>query len=664
MAVLKLRVWLIPFVVACLPVAAAIADEQDKQQVRELANLSLEELANTQVTVVSRTAKPRSKIAAAVDVVTPEDIRRSGMTTLAEAVRAVPGVHVANANTNQVAVGVRGFTSLIARSQLVLMDGRSLYTPLFAGTYWDVQDTLLEDVERIEIVRGPGGTLWGANAVNGVINVVTKSAKDTLGGFITAGGGNQERGFVRARQGGSIGTTGAYRVYGKFFDRRGGFVPSGHAFDHADMTQGGFRTDWDLSASDRLTVQGDLYSRHQGERVRFASYTPPFSRIAEGDAKMSGANLLARWNRSFSDQSSVKVQAYYDRTVRDEASFGETRRTVDIDLQYLWAASSHQEVTAGAAYRVSSGRTRGVETIEFNPKARTDQVFSAYVQDEIAILPKRVELTLGTKMEHNRYTGAEFQPSVRLAWFANDHNTLWTSITRAVRTPSRLDRDISLTVPFDPNRPIFLRVIGNAGFETERLYAYEAGYRVQPADRLLLDLAAFYNRYPNLFSIERGAPFAEGNRTIAPFYVGNLLIGRTTGAELAAEARITDRWALKGSYSYLDMNLRVDPRSTDVSSVAAAGASPRHMVHLQSTVDATASVAVETRFRWIDKLPTQGIRSFSALDMRVAWRATPRLEFAVTGQNLLNPHHGEFGAISLSFTELRRSIFGEATWRW
>jgi iron complex outermembrane receptor protein len=300
----------------------------------------------------------------------------------------------------------------------------------------------------------------------------------------------------------------------------------------------------------------------------------------------------------------------------------------------------------------------------FNPGTRTDQLISVFVQDEIAIVPDRAALTLGTKLEHNRYTGAEFQPSVRLAWFANDRNTLWMAVTRAVRTPSRLDRDIEATLPLDPTRPIFLRAIGNAGFETERLYAFEAGYRIQPTERLLIDLAAFHNRYPNLFSAERGASFVEANgRLIVPFFFRNLLIGRTTGAELTADARVNDRWSLKGSYSYLDVNLRVNAKSTDTSA-ATGSTTPRHMVHLLSTLNLADSLEAQGRFRWIDELPSQKIPSYTALDARLAWRATPSLQLAVTGQNLLDPHHGEFGATSLGFTEVRRSVFGELTWRW
>ena len=645
--------------IACFPIAAVDNQQQQETPARDLTELTLQELANIEVALVSRKPQPRAKAAGAVDVVTPSDIERSGITTLAEALRAVPGVHVANLNSNQIAIGVRGFTSQLARSQLVLMDGRNLYTPLFAGTYWDVQDTLLEDVERIEVVRGPGGTLWGANAVNGIINVITKSARDTQGGFITAGGGNQERGFLRARHGGLIGAKGAYRVYGKFSDRQG------ERFDDAQMLQGGFRTDWDLSASDRLTVQGDLYSREEGQRTNFASYTAPYSRTMEFDAEMSGQNLLARWSRTLANESAVEIQAYYDRTVRDEATFGETRSTVDLDLQYQLPAWSRHLAIVGAAYRSSSGTTRGLETSVFDPASRTDQLISAFIQDEIAMVPDRVSFTIGTKVEHNRYTGVEFQPSIRMAFYPTDHSTLWAAVTRAVRTPSRLDRDISLTLPFDATRPIFLRAIGNDGFDTERLYAYEAGYRVQPNDHLLIDLAAFHNRYPNLFSLERGTPFIEANsRAVAPFLVGNLLIGQTTGAELSVDALINDRWSMKGSYSYLDMSLHVDPRSKDVSSANAERASPRHMLHLLSTIDVANSVKVHTRVRWIDELPSQSIPSYTALDARVAWRATPRLELAVTGQNLLDPHHGEFGGTNAGFVELRRSIFGEATWRW
>jgi iron complex outermembrane receptor protein len=629
----------------------------------DLTTLSLEELANTQVTVVSKRAESRDKVPAAVAVVTPEDIRASGITTIAEAIRNVPGVHVARLNSNAWAIGVRGFTSQLNRSQLVLIDGRSVYNPLFAGTYWDVQDTLLEDVERIEVVRGPGGTLWGANAVNGILNVVTKEASETQGGFITLGGGNEQRAFARARHGGAIGTKGHYRVYGKFADRDGGFVPTGEAFDDSRITQGGFRTDWRLSELTHLTVQGDIYSAEAGQRTSFASYQAPFGRIAEEDATMSGANLLGRWRRSFTNAAAVELQVYYDRTVRDEATFGERRETFDADLQYAFPALSRHQLIAGAGYRLSDGRTSGIETVVFDPPEVTDHLVSVFVQDEIAVIPERVALTIGTKVEHNDYSGVEFQPGLRLAWFGS-RSTVWAAATRAVRTPSRFDRDLVFTVSFDPARPIFLRAIGNDGFDSERVDSYELGYRVRATSRLSIDVAGFHNRYPNLFSLEQGAPFVEGTRFVAPFIVDNLLTGRAAGGELAVESAITDRWLIKGAYSYLDFELRNRADSRDLSSANAERNSPRHMVQLQSSTAIGSAFDAQIRARWVDELPSQSIDAYATLDARLAWRATPRVGFALNGQNLLDAEHGEFGGTNAGFTKIERSIFGEVTWRW
>jgi iron complex outermembrane receptor protein len=653
----RLLAVLAPFALA----GAALA----QTDVDDLTALSLEELINTPVTLVSRKAEPRTRVPAAIDVVTPDDILGTGATTLVEAIRNVPGVHVARLSSSQWAVGIRGFTSLLNRSQLVLIDGRSVYSPLFAGTYWDVQDTLLEDVERIEIVRGPGGTLWGANAVNGILNVVTKPAGETQGGFVTAGAGNVHRAFARARYGGRIGDDAHYRVYGKFFERESGFVPTGDAFDESRMTQGGFRMDWNRNDRDQVTLQGDVYSARHGQRVRFASYAPPFIRVVAEDATMSGANVLGRWTRSFPNAARLEVQTYLDRTERNEPTFGEKRDTADIDLQYQFAPNGRHELLAGAGYRISRGRTGGIETVLIDPADLTEHLASAFVQDEISVIPGRFAVTVGTKVEHNDFSGFEVQPGIRAAWFAGADTTVWAAATRAVRTPSRFDRDLQLTLPFDAARPIFLRAIGNDDFDSERVDAFEAGYRRRLTERVHADLAVFYNRYPNLFSLEQGTPFLEnGTRAIAPFRIDNNLMGRTTGGELTVDSALTDRWSLKAAYSYLQMDLRTRPGSTDISSAAAEDHSPRHMVQIQSSLVLTSDVGLHARLRWVDDLPSQSIDSLTTLDARLIWQTTPHLSFAVTGQNLLDPRHGEFGATNVGFAEIERSVFGEVTWRW
>ncbi len=646
------------FWLLALPVFGAVSTDGEE---RDLTAISLEELAQTKVTSVSKTEAPRFRTPAAVHVLTAEDIERSGATSIPEALRGVPGIHVARINSNQWAVGIRGFTSRLARSQLALMDGRSLYTPLFAGTYWETQDTFLEDVERIEIVRGPGGTLWGANAVNGIVNILTKDARDTQGWLASGGAGNEERGFLRVRYGGKAGEDGHYRVYGKYFSRDAQFHPDGDTFDDWHLAQGGFRSDWTVGG-DRLTVQGDLYRRKVGERVNLTFYEPPYTRRLEADGELSGGNLTTHWDHAFS-ASKLSVLAYYDRTRRVEPSFREVRDTFDVDLQHQVGFGGRHELVWGLGYRLSSGRSGGIETVRFVPPSRTDHIVSAFAQDEIDVVKDRLHLSLGTKLERNQYKGFEVQPSGRVVWMPRPRQAVWAAVTRAVRTPSRVERDLVADTSVSPTSPTFARILGDEGFTAERVVAYEAGYRIQPADRLTLELALFHNSYGDLLSIENGQPFVENGRLLLPLRIQNLLRGRTSGLELESRGQLSARWVVHASYAYLNMNLEAKPGSTDRSSVSAERASPRHRVRLQSSWSLPRDVDVDVSFRWVDKLalPAQRIDAFSGLDARVAWRVVPRLQLAVVGQNLLQAHHAEFASTPPPI-EIERSIYGEARW--
>lgn len=639
-------------------VAPLAADDQ-----RDLTSISLEELARTKVTAVSKTEEPRFQTPAAIHVVTAEDIRRSGATSLPEALRLAPGVHVARMTSSQWAVGIRGFTSRLARSQLALMDGRSLYTPLFAGTYWEVQDTILEDVERIEVVRGPGGTLWGANAVSGIVSIITKDANGTRGGLLSAAGGNEERASARARYGGTVSDKGSYRVYGKYFRRDAAFHATDGDFDDWHLAQGGFRTDWKLRADDRLTVQGDVYSGRAGVRSSLSYYDPPYRRAVESEAPLSGGNLTARWARP-RKASEISVLTYYDRTRRVEPIFREVRDTFDVDLQHHLGVGERQELVWGLGYRLSAGRSQGIETVAFVPANRTDHIFSAFVHDEIDLVKdERLRLGLGSKLLRNQYTGFELQPSARLLWAPRRRQAVWAAVTRAVRTPSRVERDLQLTTSVSPTSPIFARVEGDEGFRSEKTVAYEGGYRVQPADRLSLEVALFHNRYSDLLSLEAGPSFVEDGRQILPLRIANMLRGRASGLELAATAHPSARWALSTDYAYLDVDLETRPGSTDTTQAAAGGASPRHAARVRSSWRLGGDVDVDLSFRWVDELPSQEVPAYSALDARVAWLVVPRLELAIVGRDLLRDHHLEFGG-GTSPTEIQRSVYGEARWRW
>jgi iron complex outermembrane receptor protein len=628
---------------------------------RDLTELSLAELAGLEVTTVTRSPELRSRTPAAAFVITQQDIRRSGATTLAEALRLAPGIHISRINANQWAIGMRGFASRLSRAVLVLIDGRSVYTPLFAGTYWEVQDVLLEDIDRIEVIRGPGGTLWGANAVNGVINIITRSARDTHGTFLEGGAGNEERGFAGARWGGALGAHTDVRVYAKYADRDAARRTDGPPFDDWRMAQGGFRLDGERGPS-TFTLQGDLYGGHAGQRTTLGSYTPPFSRTVDEDADLGGGNLRAHWRRALRAGSDFSVQAYYDHTRRDEPGLDETRHTGEIDLQYSRQEGRHA-LLSGLGYRLSRGMTGGVPTIAFRPASRTDDIFSAFVQDRIELAADRISLTVGAKVERNDYSGFEVQPSARVWFGLRPQQSVWAAVSRAVRTPSRVDRDLDLTVALDASRPLFTRLLGNPEFLSERAIVYEAGYRAQRAERFLFEVALFYNDYTNLLSLEPGRPFAEtdeiGTRTVVPLLIGNGIRGHVAGAELAADVRVTDAWRLHGSYSLLRMSLGARPDSLDTTTAAATeGATPRHRGVVRSSLT-FGTVQLDAIWRRLSALPAQNVRAYSSLNARVAWRPWAPLEVAVVGRDLLRSHQAEFGG----GTEVERSVYGELAWR-
>ena len=636
-----------------------------------LKQLSLEQLADLEVTSVARKEQKVADTAAAIYVITQEEIHRSGVTTIPEALRLAPGVTVSRADGNGAdpsrltggswAIGVRGFGSDLSRSVLVLIDGRSVYTPLFAGVFWEAQDTLLEDIDRIEVIRGPGGTIWGANAVNGVINIITKSATETQGLLATGGGGSEEKGFGSLRYGGKIGEDFSYRVYGKGFRRDGQFTQHLSDSDTRQMGQGGFRADWNLHERDNLTFQGDAYKGYSGMRTRVSSFSAPFSALVKTETDLSGMNLLGRWSRTLSETANLALQIYYDRTFRREPTFQERRDTVDFDFQHRFKATGRQELTWGLGYRFTKGDTESIPTLVISPRNRIDNVFSAFIQDEIVLVEDRLRFTMGSKFEHNDYTGFEFQPSVRVLWTPAEHQSLWASISRAVRTPSRVDRDIAASIAPNPALPVFGRLLGNKNFESEKIIAYELGYRIQPTDRLFVDLAGFYNRYDDLFSAETGTPFLEPGRLIFPFQFDNKMKAQVYGVEIAVDWRSLDWWRWRLSYSHLRMKLENKPGSNDtVTEPLTEGSSPQNQVSLTSFVDLPGNLSLDGVLRYVDSLPAQSVGHYFNLDLRLGWHATKNVELALVGQNLLQGHHAEWG----NSTEIQRGVYTKATWRW
>jgi iron complex outermembrane recepter protein len=677
------RSWLAGSILAVLwSAAAAPAAPQSPAPPTEavdLTKLSMEELMDVEVVSVSKRAEPVSAAAAAIYVITGDDLRRSGATSLPEALRLVPGLEVARIDANKWAVTARGFNGRFANKLLVLVDGRSVYTPLFSGVFWDVQDTLLDDVERIEVIRGPGATLWGANAVDGVINIITRPAAATLGTLLTTGGGTTERGFLGLRHGGSLGAAATYRVYAKAFDREGGAALSGvENADRWSMRRGGFRVDWGPARSGELTVAGDLYDGKDGETLTVTSLGAtgaPVSRTFRSESPVSGGNALARWRRTLSETADLTLQLYYDRTARSTAILGEDRDVVDLELQHGFAPGRRQRVVWGLGYRRTSDDIRNSAILAFTPARRTDDLASGFLQDEVTLRPDRLWLIVGSKLEHNDYTGFEVQPNVRAVWSPRRRHTLWAAVSRAVRTPSRAERDVrfdsAVLAPgtLGPGTPAaVVRTMGDPGFGSEKLVAYELGYRVGLAPGLFLDLATFYNAYDDLRTTRTEAPFFElapAPHLVIPARLTNEMRGETRGVELTADWRASARWRLDAGYSFLDMRLRLLPGSNDAVSLTAAGQSPRHQLHLRSSLDLQPGLQLDLVARFVDRLPAEGVDRYTSLDLRLAWTPRPGLELALAGQDLLAGSHAEFGpdVIPTQATAVKRSGYGKLTWR-
>jgi iron complex outermembrane receptor protein len=626
-----------------------------------LKKLSVEELADIDVTSVSKYPEKVSEAAAAVAVLTSEDIERSGVTNIPDALRLVPGLDVAQVDAHTWAISSRGFNDTFANKLLVLIDGRTVYTPLFSGVFWEIQDTLLDDIDRIEVVRGPGATLWGANAVNGVINVITKSARDTQGLLVSTGGGTEDRDFFNVRYGVKIDDDTFARVYFKYFDRDSSVLPDGtDTHDSWNMFRGGFRFDSEPSSENSFTLQGDIYNGNQDEIYSVPTTTFPFAGAIVSTDQVSGGNLLGRWTHTFAPESQLTLQAYYDRTERETPIFGERRDTGDIDLQDRFDWGDRQKIIWGLGFRVTHAEIKNSLNVSMFPPNRTLNLYSAFVQDEILIVPYRLHLTLGSKFEHNDFTGFEIQPSARALWTPGHNQTIWGSISRAVRTPSEAESDIRLNPAGAP--PGFATIHGNPDMESEKLIAYELGYRVQPIDQLKLDLTGFYNDYDDLRTLEPLRPGLDLSSKIE-----NKSFGETYGVEVSATAQLTRQWRVQGSYTYFDALLHGEPSSRDTSTEKTdEGSSPHNQFSIRSLLDLGWNIQFDSTLRYVDVLPAPKVPSYITLDLRLAWSPRKDLEVAIVGRNLVDDRHVEFAPtfIGTQKTDVERSVYGMVVWRY
>ncbi|HLY75339.1 MAG TPA: TonB-dependent receptor [Planctomycetota bacterium] len=649
--------------------ARALAAQQEPEKKppktdQDLSELSLEDLMKVEITSVSKSEHSLMDTPAAVTVIRGEDIRRTGATTIAEALRLVPGMFVARLSSNKWLVASRGFSDLFSTKLLVLIDGRSVYTPLFSGVLWPAQDVDLEDVDRIEVIRGPGSTVWGANAVNGVINIITKKAKDTQGGRITGGGGTQERAFGSTRWGGMIGDDLAYRVYGKSFDRG----PGKGVDDDWDGSQGGFRFDWTPRPSDSVTFQGDYYSVLADGVQTIFSATAPFSRITNQATEYSGGNLLLRWEHELAADSKLQTQFYYDHTEYRQPVIEELRDTLDFDLQHQVKLFWGQQLTSGLGYRWSRSNLDNTPEATLNHPHKVSDIASAFIQDEVA-LHEAVKMTIGSKFEYNNYTRFEAEPGLRLSIRPAENHSIWFSAARAVRTPAQADSDLAFaytslqpTVP-----PTLVRVSGSHTFESEDMTALEMGYRVQPHESVTLDVAAFKNHYSDLRTSEAGPPDLSlfPAAVILPLTLANKMHGRTWGVELAAAWQAMEGVRFQGGYTYLRMNLALDTGSTDLGSATADKNDPRDQAFLRGIFDVVKDVQFDVIGRYVSRLQGRGVPGYTEMDARIGWKILPSLEAALVGQNLLQRAHFESSNSSFSdhASEVPRGVYGSLTWK-
>ena len=627
----------------------------------DFTDLNLEQLMQIEVTSAAKKPQKLSQTATAIYVITSEDIRRSGVTSIPEALRMAPGVQVAHIDHNKWAIAIRGLNNLFSDKLLVLMDGRTLYSTLFSGVWWDVQDTLMEDIDRIEIIRGPGATLWGANAVNGVINIITKTAQETQNLLATASLGSEERIISGLRYGGSLGDMGSYRVYAKYFVQDESVDKYGDdAWDDGDMLRCGFRVDLTAGQQHNFTVQGDFYDGTFGSRISAPNFTPPYCQTSDDDIEVDGGNLLARYNYHFASGSEFTFQTYYDLTNRELFIGKQKEETIDFDLQYRFSLGQRQDIIWGLGYRRIDHDASLSDQIIATFGDRKMSLFSGFLQDEISLIPERLTLILGSKCEHNDFTGFEIQPSARLLWTPNQTTTLWAAVSRAVRTPHRGNHDatiINMIIPPSPVSPLpaVIKYIGDDAFDSEELLAFEAGCRVQLHKNLNVDLALFYNQYDDLAGLTEptiSITFPTMTLSVNP---DNNLDAVTYGAELVIDWLPFEWWRLQFTGSCIDIDF--DPYHEDEERT------PEYQFSLRSMVDLPYDLEFDCWLRNVDEIPVSDISSYTQLDLRLGWQPLENLELALIGQNLLDRHQPEYIDSIFYFdnSEVERSFYLKAT---
>ena len=656
----------------CLVFGLASTIQGQEHLPADLSQMSLEELMNVQVSTVGKKEQRLSQVPAAVYVITQEEIRRSGATRLPELFRLAPGVQVAQINASAWAISIRGFNYRYSHKLLVMIDGRIVYSPTFSGVYWDMQTLVLEDIERIEIIRGPGGSLWGANAVNGVINVITKPAQETAGVLMGAEAGSKGQGMTQARYGGHNQRSHVhYRWHAKYF-REGqspGLDPSQASYDAWSHLTGGFRSDWQAAPRDALVLSGEIYRSSQQQIYVAPLLQPPFSQTLAMPLKATDANLMVNWQHHFAGGSLTTLQTYYDHLDRFFSPLGLQEQVFEANCQHQLRLREGHDVVVGAGFRVQQENIRNSDFLSFGSRTSAQKLFSGFAQDDISLFPARLWLTMGSKFESNPYTGLELQPAIRLRWQPHVEHSFWVAVSRAVRTPSRYEEEgevEALAVPGSAGLTSLLTVLGNQKLVSEQLLAYESGYRIQPATTLAFDIAAFYNVYKDVIGLQAGQPFPEFTppppHLAIPLVFSNNLGARTKGVEFSATYKPSQWWRLAAGYSWLQIRQTAPPGS---SSLMLPGDNPRHQFNVRSYWSLPLALEFDTAVFYTGHLPGQLLPAYTRLDTRLGWRPAKNPEFSLALQNLLDPHHPEFVQIYdvQGTAQVGRSIQGRITWR-
>lgn len=660
----------------CAGVFLATAAAGQAPKPADLTELPLEELLKLRVTSASKKEQTLSRVGAALYVLTREDIASSGAYTIPDLLRLVPGVEVAQINSNQWAISIRGFNTFYSNKVLAMIDGRALYQPSFSGVLWDQQDLPLEDIERIEVIRGPGGTIWGANAVNGVINIITRHSRDTQGGLITAGGGSWRTGEGLIQYGGRIGSAGTYRAFGKYFDLNSSEFPDGQkANDAWHSWAGGFRSDWDLTARDALTVQGDLRETVAGGTGTGTFSSPqPFQTVVNSPIRNTLGDLTGTWRHTLQDGSDTILRVYYDHMNREgEAGVGVSNNTLDADFEHHRALGARNDVVWGLGVRTYHDHFRQLQPYGFQlvPPRSAVALYSGFFQDEIQIT-NSLFLTVGSKLEHNDYTGVEYEPGAQLVWTPSDRHTLWASASRAIRQPDRIDFGIRLDQGTTEigGLPALIKLSGSSAVTTERLHAYEAGYRSQIHPRLALDVTGFLNYYHNLETSEPGTPYFTRNPggpgyLVLPLTFQSLGYARTYGTEAFLRWNPIHRWTLSPGYSYLHMAVGERGQGVQFGLNVIPGYSPKHHFQASSTVVLRRNLEWSADARYVSRRASSNISAYTGVDTMLRWHPRESLEVTISGRNLLSPGHLEYGDLAniLLPTEVKRSGFVKLAWR-